>query len=96
MLKTKHLLSLLLVILLSTITLAQEITQTIRGRITDAESRLPLIGANVVLLSDTINFTGTTADIDGYYKLENVSLGRHKLRITFLGYQTLIIPNIVI
>ena len=96
MLKTKHLLSGLLIFLVNFTTIAQELTQTIRGQITDSESRLPLIGANVVLLSDTVSFIGTTADVDGYFKLENIPLGRHKLKISFLGYQTMIIPNIVV
>ncbi|MBL4652823.1 MAG: TonB-dependent receptor [Flavobacteriales bacterium] len=96
MLKTKHLLSSLLLFIISFATNAQEITQTIRGQITDSESRLPLMGANIILLSDTANFTGTTADVDGYFKLENIPLGRHKLKISFLGYQTMIIPNIVV
>ena len=96
MLKTKSILNILALVFLLNYGYAQELTQSIRGRITDSESRLSLIGANIVLLSDTANFTGTTADIDGYYKLENVKLGRHKLQVTFLGYQTIIMPNIIV
>lgn len=75
---------------------AQNITQTIRGKIVDIESKYPLIGAHVVLISDTTKFVGTTADLDGYFRIEEVSLGRHTLKISYLGYRESIIPNIIV
>ena len=75
---------------------AQDITQTIRGKIVDIESKFPLIGAHVVLISDTAKFVGTTADIDGYFRIEEVPLGRHTLKLSYLGYRDRIIPNIIV
>ncbi|MCF8258144.1 MAG: TonB-dependent receptor [Flavobacteriales bacterium] len=61
-------------------------TQTIRGTVTDQESRMPIIGAAVVLVgSDPI--VGTTTDLDGKFKLEKVPIGRHDLQVTYLGYE---------
>jgi len=40
--------------------------QTIRGQVTDKESKTPLPGANVILL-DVEPLTGTTTDIDGNF-----------------------------
>lgn len=61
-------------------------TQTVRGVVTDQESRMPIIGAAVVLVgSDPI--IGTTTDIDGKFRLDKVPIGRINLQITYLGYE---------
>jgi hypothetical protein len=60
-------------------------TQTIRGVVTDQESRMPIIGASVIVLgSDPI--IGTTTDIDGKFKLPKVEVGRIDLEVKYLGY----------
>ncbi|MCH8318937.1 MAG: hypothetical protein IIA88_10675, partial [Bacteroidetes bacterium] len=61
-------LSILLILVFPLWGAAQDITQTIRGKIVDIESKFPLIGAHVVLISDTAKFVGTTADLDGYFR----------------------------
>lgn len=71
----------------------EQFTQTIRGKVIDQESQMPLIGANVLLLeSDPV--IGVNTDVNGTFKLENVSVGRQSLRITYLGYEQRIVPNI--
>src|SRR3972149_11910262 len=82
--------------LLPTFSFAQDITQTIRGRIVDIESKFPLIGAHAVLISDTAKFVGTTAAIDGYFRIEGVALGRHTIKASYLGYKEGIISNIIV
>lgn len=70
-------------------------TQTIRGTVIDKESKEALIGATVVLLkSNPLN--GTTTDINGKFKLENVPLGRHDIKVSFIGYRETVIPNIIV
>lgn len=60
-------------------------TQTIRGTIVDLESKMPIIGAAVVVTgSDPI--IGATTDIDGKFKLNKVDVGRIDLQVTYLGY----------
>ncbi|MCB0756696.1 MAG: TonB-dependent receptor, partial [Flavobacteriales bacterium] len=60
-------------------------TQSIRGTVTDLESKIPIIGAAVVVLgSDPI--IGTTTDIDGNFKLDKVEVGRVDVQVTYLGY----------
>lgn len=69
------------------------LSQTVRGNIIDNDSKLPLIGAGVVLLgSDPL--IGTVADVKGNFKLENIPIGRINLQISFMGYEPKIIPNI--
>ncbi len=65
---------------------AQDFTQTIRGRVIDADSRQTLPGVNV-LLPDADTFTGTVTGPDGTFRLENVPVGRVSLRFTYVGFQ---------
>ncbi len=67
-------------------------TQVIRGQIIDAHSETSLIGASVVILgSDPI--MGAVTDIDGYFKLENVEIGRINLKFSYIGYKPIILRN---
>jgi len=69
-------------------------TQVVKGTVLDEQSEIPLIGASVELL-DAENI-GTTTDADGYFRLENVPVGRQNLRISYLGYNTITVPNVVV
>ncbi|MEM9833093.1 MAG: TonB-dependent receptor [Bacteroidota bacterium] len=70
-------------------------TQTIRGQIVDAQSDFPLTGVNVIVL-DTDPMIGTATDIEGYYTLENVPIGRQALQVSFIGYAARTIPNVIV
>lgn len=72
---------------------SQDLEQNIRGRVVDAQSEMPLPGVNVILL-DTSKNVGTTTDMDGYYKLENVSVGRVSLQYSFIGYESAVVRNV--
>ena len=74
---------------------AQTLTQTVRGRIIDQESLTALPGATVVVL-ESKNQLGTTTDVDGNFRIDNVPVGRIALAITFIGYEDRIIPNILV
>ncbi len=70
-------------------------TQTIRGKVTDGISNMPIIGANVILLnSDPL--LGTSTNIDGNYVLENVPVGRQAISIRSIGYKNQDFPNILV
>ncbi|MEM6842507.1 MAG: TonB-dependent receptor [Bacteroidota bacterium] len=70
-------------------------TQTIRGQIVDAQSDFPLTGVNVIVL-DTDPMIGTATDMEGYYTLENVPIGRQALQVSFIGYAARTIPNVIV
>ena len=72
---------------------AQNFSQTIRGRVTDHQSDSPLPGVNIILL-DMNPVTGAISDADGYYSVENVPIGRVSLQATFVGYEPVIINNL--
>lgn len=74
---------------------AQQGIQTIRGTVLDQQSKYQLAGATVVVVnSDPI--IGTTADENGEFRLINIPLGRHTIKISFLGYSERTIPNILV
>jgi len=73
----------------------QPLTQTIRGVIIDKDTKITLPGANVVVLNTNPLLGGSTG-VDGKFKIENVPVGRHDVMVTFLGYEDIIIPNIIV
>lgn len=72
---------------------AQNLSQTIRGTVTDKETKMPLPGANIIIV-DSDPIKGATTDIKGKFRLENIAVGRHSLKISFLGYDDIILKNI--
>ena len=64
---------------------AQPLTQTLKGKITDHDSKSPIIGANIIVEnSDPIR--GGSTDINGEFKIDNVSIGRVNLIISSIGF----------
>jgi len=82
-----------ILILLASGLMAQDYTQTIRGKVTDQDTRQPLIGVNIVV-PDQENFTGTTTDIDGFFRLDDIPVGRVSLRLSFIGYKAVELGNL--
>jgi hypothetical protein len=92
--KTK--LTLLFIFLINFCSAAKDpITQNIRGKVYDADTRQPIIGANIILLNSD-PFKGTTTDFDGNFVLQDVPIGRASIQITFLGFEPKILPNLVV
>ena len=84
-----------LLLLVTNITFSQELTSVIKGAVTDKESQASLIGVNIILIgSDPL--IGTTTDINGEFRLENVPVGRQIIKVSFLGYETREIPNLLV
>ncbi|GAB3005741.1 hypothetical protein GCM10027284_24420 [Cyclobacterium sediminis] len=74
---------------------AQSPHQTIRGRIVDTDSKSAIPFANVTI--DNSNpLIGVTSDIDGNFKIENVTVGRVTLSVSSLGYERVTVPNILL
>lgn len=67
----------------------------IKGQIVDQQSDLPLMGVSIELLNQQTP-TGTITDNEGYYFLANVPLGRQSLKISYLGYESITSPNIIV
>ncbi|MFN3916429.1 MAG: TonB-dependent receptor [Flavobacteriales bacterium] len=91
-LKSKFLVCWLILILLPLAIKAQEVTQIVRGKITDSESGQPLPGVSVLILKDSIAFKGATTNEKGLYALEGIPTGRLIMRVSFIGYRTQFVP----
>ncbi len=63
------------------------------GTILDISTREPLIGVNIVVQG---TFLGAATDEDGQFIIINVPVGTYELEISMIGYQTQIIPNVVV
>lgn len=74
---------------------AQEpaLKQTLRGRITDADTRQPLAGATISLLSTSL---GAATDTSGAYRLEGTPVGRYQLQVSYVGYASQTIPEVLL
>jgi hypothetical protein len=68
-------------------------TQTIRGRVLDKNMRTSLPGVNVVL-QGTEPLRGTATDENGYFRIDNVEVGRVSLKITYMGYHDVVLNNL--
>ena len=71
-----------------------QITQVIKGKVVDVDTKIPIIGANILL--DTSKTTGASTDIDGNFRIENVPIGRHNLRISYIGYEPIALNQILV
>ena len=71
------------------------LTQTVRGTIKDAAIKTPLIGATI-MVEGIDPVMGTTADLDGNFRLERVPLGRHNFKISYVGYEPFTLSEILV
>lgn len=72
---------------------AQMLTQTIRGTILDADSKLPIIGATVMIQGSN-PVMGASTDVTGQYQINKVPIGNITLQISYVGYESKTIPNV--
>jgi hypothetical protein len=86
---------LLILLLISFFSFAQNNKQTIRGVIVDKLTQTPIPNANVLIISDD-NKNGARSDINVNYELANAAPGRYEIKISCVGYKNVIIPNIVV
>ncbi len=84
---------LFLLALIPTLSFSQNNTQNIRGVITDKLSQTQLAG--VVIQISSIQ-KGATTDTLGKYTIPNVPPDRYEIKITYLGYKTITIPNVIV
>ncbi|WP_163381547.1 TonB-dependent receptor [Cyclobacterium sp. SYSU L10401] len=77
---------------------AQEnISQTIRGQVIDTDGKYPLTGVTVLLADEGLEeLVGTTTGQNGEFRLENVPLGRHHLKFSFMGYKEVLLSNLIL
>lgn len=74
---------------------AQQPTNSIRGQIIDEASKTPMPFATVIVMG-TEPVIGTTTDVEGYFTLKNLSIGRYDLKVTFIGYEPTIVKELTV
>lgn len=77
------------------VTNAQSPTQTIRGTVADKVSQEMLTGATVIVLNSN-PLIGTVSNDLGEFTLTNVPVGKQSLRITYMGYDEIVMQNLTI
>jgi hypothetical protein len=71
---------------------AQSLTQSVRGQVIDKNSKLPIEGA-IISLENSSPLLSTTSDAKGYFKLENVPVGRQTILISSPLHGFIILAN---
>jgi hypothetical protein len=83
------------VIIMTSYVRAQQLTQTVRGTVLDKDSQVPLIGATVIRI-DAAAENGTITDVDGNFMLDNIPVGRHGFKISYIGYLPYIVNEVYV
>lgn len=84
---------LLLILFCAGLSFGQTFTSTIRGNVRDADTGLPLPNASVQLLPTG---QGSNSGADGSFRFDQLPVGRYTLSVSFLGYETVTIPEILL
>jgi len=85
--------TLLLLALTGSLSFAQTYTSTIRGTVKDTDTGVPLSNASVQL-SPAGQGIGTNAE--GTFRFDQIPVGRYILTVSYLGYETVTIPEILL
>lgn len=75
--------------------LGQTLHQTVKGKVLDKTLQTALPGANVIILNTDPPIGAMTGD-DGSYKIENVPIGRYDVQSSYIGYEPIIIKEVVV
>lgn len=67
------------------------VTGKIKGKVTDKATGEALVNANILIVG---TYLGAVTDINGEYVILNVPAGTYRIRISFLGYQTVNITDV--
>ena len=88
------LVSFMLVVFLNLLNAQQNPVQTIKGTVVERSLSKPLVGATIELLN--ASKTTSITDAKGYFKIEGIPVGRHSLRISYVGFKTVTLNNLLV
>ena len=89
----KILLILLAGIFLAPIQSFGQTTGMLAGQILEDGTDEPLIGVNILIIGTSF---GASTDIDGKYNIRNIRAGEYSVRITYIGFETVLLTGIKI
>ena len=75
-----------------------QINQTVRGQVCDVASGEPMIGVTITVEDDGEHQSSgitlaTVSDADGNFVINNVPVGRHSVRATYIGYEPVLLKE---
>lgn len=65
---------------------SEVITQNIRGNVVDSETKFPLLGSTIKVISIPPAIYGAVCSDNGEFTIPNIPIGKHILEVTSLGY----------
>lgn len=94
----KKLLLVIFTFLVASYTYAQQnvISQTVRGRVVEKETKSPIIGAVVIVSLDSGKTLGNQTDEEGNFEIEKVPVGKYSIRCKYVGYQEVLLSNVIV
>ena len=75
------------------VTVSESITGTIHGLVVDETTQSPLPAVNIIIEGTQL---GAAADLKGGFIIEKLPAGSYNLRFRMMGYETRIVPNVVV
>lgn len=74
-----------------------QVNQSVKGRVIDNETQISIFGARVqVFIDDTTKSYLAVTNIDGEFSIKEVPVGKHQMRVSYIGYESSMITIIVI
>lgn len=86
----RTLLTLITLLVFTTVTFAGT-TGKISGKVTDRDTKEPLIGANVIIMGKGV---GAATDVDGEFFIINIPPGIYTIKVSMIGYDTQVFEKI--
>ena len=85
-------------LLMPSVMRAQTVGQIVRGQVCDVASGEPIIGVTITVEDDGEHQSSgitmaTVSDADGNFVINNVPVGRHSVRATFIGYEPVLLKE---
>jgi hypothetical protein len=65
--------------------------QTVRGQVCDVASGEPMIGVTITVENGST--LATVSDVDGNFVINNVPVGRHSVRASYIGYEPVLLKE---
>ncbi len=71
------------------------VMQNVTGNVYDEASKTPLAGVVIIQLNTGATLNGGVTDSVGHFKI-NVPIGRHTFKLTYVGYESRVINDVVV
>jgi hypothetical protein len=68
-------------------------TGVVYGRVTDAFTKEPLVGANIILLGTNL---GAAADANGSYRITGIPVNTYQVRASIIGYKAVVKTDVAV